>query len=85
MVVYILKKNLSQKLDQNIHQNAPDCTIFNFFPRGGIPPNPPSKAHGFATCKFPNLKKILGPPPPNAGDAPDIYILLKYVFRSLYH
>ena len=25
-------------------------------------PNPPSKAHGFATCKFPNLKKILGTP-----------------------
>ena len=30
---------------------------------GGMPPNPPSKAHGFATCKFPNLKKKLLAPP----------------------
>ena len=28
-----------------------------------MPPNPPSKAHGFATCKFPNLKKNSWPPP----------------------
>ena len=29
-----------------------------------MPPNPPSKAHGFATCNFPNLKKkIIAPPP----------------------
>ena len=40
-----------------------------------MPPNPPSKAHGFAmsltTCKFPNLKKIiLAPPLPNPGYAP---------------
>ena len=36
----------------------------------GMPPNPPSKAHGFA-CKLPNLKKILLPLP-NPGDAPDL-------------
>ena len=46
---------------------------FKKFSRGGMPPNPPSNAHcRFATCKFPNLKKkILGPPLPNPGDAPD--------------
>ena len=37
---------------------------FKKFSRGSMPPNPPSNAHGFATCKFPNLKKkFLGPPP----------------------
>ena len=32
----------------------------------------PCAACSFATCKFPNLKKkIIGPPFPNPGDAPD--------------
>ena len=43
-----------------------------------MPPNPPSKAHGFAMrsmslrdMQIPNSeKKILGPPLPNPGDAP---------------
>ena len=49
---------------------------FKKFSRGGMPPNPPSKAHGFA-MKFPNLKKkILGPPLPNPGDAPGHYKIL---------
>ena len=48
------------KLHTQTHQIAQFKKIF----LGGIPPNPPSKAYGFATCKFPNLKKnILGPPP----------------------
>ena len=70
-------KNLIQ-ICTKTHQIAPFIKIFS----GGMPPNPPSKAHGepcaacrFATCKFPNLKKkILGPPLPNPGDAPVIAI-----------
>ena len=46
---------------------------FKKFSRGSMPPNPPINAHGFATCKFPNLKKkISWPPLPNPGDAPDM-------------
>ena len=45
-----------------------------------MPPNPPSNAHdfamrSFATCKFLNLKKILGPPLPNPGDAPSWHVI----------
>ena len=62
---------LKPKSDQNIHQSAPNCTILKKI-LGGMPPNPPTKTHGFATCKFPNLKKkIIAPPLPNPGDAPD--------------
>ena len=44
---------------------------FKKFSRGSMPPNPPSNAHGFATCKFSNLKKkILGPPPPKSWGRP---------------
>ena len=50
-----------------------------------MPPNPPSNAHGFAMrsmslrdMQIPKSeKKILGPPLPNPGDAPDIYRLFK--------
>ena len=57
---------LKTKSDQNIHQNAPNCTILkNFIGEGGMPPNPPS----FATCKFLNLKnkKFLPPPAKSWG------------------
>ena len=56
------------KIYTKTHQIAP----FKKNSLGGMPPNPPSKAHGFAmrsicrfaTCKFPNLtKKNSGPPP----------------------
>ena len=38
---------LKSKSDKNIHQNAPNCTILKKFlgGGGGMPPNPPSKAH----------------------------------------
>ena len=36
----------SKKSDPNIHQNAPNCTIFKIFSRGGMPPNPPPKSWG---------------------------------------
>ena len=50
---------------------------FKKFSRGGMPPNPPSNAHGFAMrsmslrdMQIPKSeKKILGPPLPNPGDA----------------
>ena len=39
--------------------------------RGSMPPNPPSNAHGKATCKFLNLKKkFLPPPPPKSWGRP---------------
>ena len=68
-----------------MHQNAPNCTIYKNFLRGACPQTPPSKAHGFATCKFPNLKKkILGPPPlPNPGDAPDTCSIVMYTVRAV--
>ena len=74
----IFKKFLKTKSDQNVHQNAPICTIIKNFLGGGMPPNPPNKAHGFAMrsmslCDMQiskSEKKILGPPLPNPGDAP---------------
>ena len=48
---------------------------------GSMLPNPPSKAHGFVTCKFPNQKKNIytAPPPPlpNPGQP------LAYTHRDL--
>ena len=60
---------------------------FKKFSRGSMPPNPPSNAHGFATCKFPNLKNyFLAPPLPNPGDAPD-YIphLAKFFMQRIFY
>ena len=54
--------------DPHMHQNAQ----FKKNYRGSMPPNPPTRAHGFATCKFPNLKKKFLPPQvvPNPGYVP---------------
>ena len=68
MVLFEIFK--SKKSDPNIHQNAPNCTIYKKFSRGCMPPNPPSIAHGFATCKFPNLRKKFLPPPPQILGTP---------------
>ena len=55
------------KIHPKTHQIAP----FKKISQDAMPPNPPSKAHGFATCKFPNLKKKHSCPPlPNPGYAP---------------
>ena len=44
--------------------------------RGSMPPNPTSK---FVTCKFPNVKKkILPPPLPNPGDSPAKTLVNRY-------
>ena len=56
----------SSKFDPNIHQNAPNCTIFRIF-FGGACPRTPLAKH-MASRKFPNLKKnILAPPPKSWG------------------
>ena len=50
-----------------IHTKTHQIAQFKKFFLGGIPPNPPSEAYGFATCKFPNLKKkFLALPPPKS-------------------
>ena len=74
-------KNLIQ-IYTKTHQIAPFLKIFSG--GGGMPPNPPNKAHGFAMhsmslCDMQiskSPKKFLGPPLPNPGDAPDWYPLL---------
>ena len=52
---------------------------FKKISRGGVPPNPPSNAHGFAMrsmslrdmqIRKSEKKKFLAPPLPNPGDAP---------------
>ena len=53
-----------------MHHNAPNCTIYKNFLGGGMPSNPPSKAHGYAMRSmsrrdmqiFKSQKKILAPP-----------------------
>ena len=82
----LFKIFLSKKFDPNIHQNAPNCTIFKKIFWEACPQTPlakrmalPCAACRFATCKFPNLKKILGPPFPNSGDAPVIELKLTLI------
>ena len=69
-----------------IHSKTHQIASFQKFSRGSMPPNPPINAHGFATCKFPNLKKkFLAPPPlPNPGDAPTLYIIYVIVLAILH-
>ena len=83
---------LKTRSDQNIHQNAPNCTILKNFLGGACPRTPlakrmalPCAACRFVTCKFPNLKKkILGPPPPNPGDAPAHIVSKETNLRGLH-
>ena len=67
----IFKYFLKTRSDQNIHQNAPNCTILKNFLGGLYPRTPlakrmasPCAACRFVTCKFQNLKKkkFLAPP-----------------------
>ena len=39
----IFRNFFKTKSDPNIHQNAPNCSIFKKF-LGGMPPNPPNTA-----------------------------------------
>ena len=60
-------KFLEIKSDQNIHQNAPNCTILKKFLRGACPRTPLAKR----MANFQIWKKNSWPPPlPNPGDAP---------------
>ena len=78
---------LKTKSDQNIHQNAPNCTILKKILGGACPRTSlakrmasPCAACHFATCKFPNLKKkFLAPPLPNPGDAP-VYVCMSHLY-----
>ena len=63
---------------------------FKNFPRGSMPPNPPSNTHGFAmrsicrfaTCKFPNLeKKFLAPPSQILGTPLSLLLRLLVLWR----
>ena len=64
-------KNLIQMYAKT-HQIAPFLKFFS----GGMPPNPPSKAHGDANFKI--SKKNSWPSPlPNPGDAPVIVFLTR--------
>ena len=82
------------RLCQNSHKNVSIVNVFKtrYTPKrtklhhfkknslGGHAPEPPKQSAWlrFATCKFPNLKKKLPPPPlPNPGYVPDD----KYAFR----
>ena len=64
------KKFLETKSVPNIHQNAPNCTIFK-----NIFSTPTSKAHGFA-MQISNRKKNSWSPLPNLCYAPVIVIIL---------
>ena len=71
-------KILKTKSDQNTHQNAPNCTILNKFMGGGggaWPRTPLAKrmASPWATCKFPNPKKKILPPPTKSWLRPWAY------------
>ena len=71
-------KFLKSKFDLNIHQKRTKLHHFKKNFSGGMPPNPPSKAHGFAMRGmslrdmqiFKSQKKFLDPLP-NPGYAPD--------------
>ena len=63
--------------DQNIHKNAPNCTILKKILGRACPRTPlakrmasPCAACRFATCKFPNLKKKFLAPPCHILGAP---------------
>ena len=59
--------------DKILSKYTPKRTKLHHFKkisRGSMPPNPPSTAHGFATCKFPNLKKMFLAPPSQIPGTP---------------
>ena len=70
-------KKIKTKSDQNTPKNAPNCTVLKIF-SGGMPPNPPSNAHGFAMrsmslrdMQIPKSeKKNSWPPPPKSWGRP---------------
>ena len=68
-------KFLKTKCDQNIHQNAPNCTILKKILGGACPRTPLAKRMALP-CQ--SEKNISCPPPPlpNPGDAPDTHTLL---------
>ena len=83
----------SKKSDPNIHQNAPNCTIFKNFSRRSMPPNLPSKAHGFAMRSMSlrgmqiskSQKHNSWPPPSQILGTPLYYVLIiayKLVYRK---
>ena len=72
------QKFLKSKFDPNIHQKRTKLHSFKFFFRGGIPPNPASKA----TCKFPNLKNKLLPPSQILATPLTIYLELFILYRG---
>ena len=81
----IFKKILKTKSDPNIHQNAPNCTIFKKFLVKACPEPPITKrmasqcaACRFATCKFRNLKKNSWPSPCQILATPLVGVILLY-------
>ena len=60
------------------HQIAPFLKKIS----GDMPPNPPSKAHGFAMQISKSQKKNSWPPLPNPGDAPGVYKKIRGTPRS---
>ena len=57
----ILLDFLKAKINENMLQNAPNCTIKNFF-RGSMPPNIPSKLVAMPrVASPPPKKKVVGP------------------------
>ena len=76
MVLFVIFK--SKISDPNIHQNAPNCTIYKNFLGGGHAPEPPSIAYGFAMRSMSlrdmqiskSQKKNFCPPPPKSWGRP---------------
>ena len=68
-----LRGFFTMKVVENSPQNARNCTFFKIFLRGGMPPNPPSKARSFAARDMfkrnPKNFKV-GPPLRNPAYAP---------------
>ena len=92
LIFYIKKGNFLKTIcDQNIHPKHTKLHHFKKNFRGGMPPNPLSKAHGFAMRSMSlrdmqiskSEKKILGPPLPNPGDAPGKATMYREVIKFI--
>ena len=68
-----------------IHSRTHQIASFKKNFSGEHAPEPPNNAHGFATCKFPNLKKIFLAPPPKSWGRPCSLPLSQSVFVENYH